>query len=86
MSGRLIALDKKPVVFPVGVIETWRHLFAKCVLKITGPKAINACQYDQFCANLETGIYGVIHDVQVIWDANSSMKLWGFLLVDIKTR
>ena len=37
MAGRLIALGNKPGLRPVGIGETWRQLFAKCVLKITGP-------------------------------------------------
>ena len=35
---RLIALDKQPGVRPVGVGETWRLIFAKIVLKVTGPE------------------------------------------------
>ena len=43
MPGRLIALDKQPGFRTVGVGETWRQLFAKYVLRVTGPKATNAC-------------------------------------------
>ena len=50
MSGRLITLDKYPGVCPVEVGETLRRLFAKCVLKVTRPKATNACQDDHICA------------------------------------
>ena len=39
MSGRLIALDKQPGVWPVRVVETWRQLMAKCVLRLTGDEA-----------------------------------------------
>ena len=73
MSGRLIELDKQPGVHMVGVGETWRCLFAKCVLKVVGPEATNACQYDQLCAGLKAVIDGVIHNVQYIWGANPSM-------------
>ena len=86
MSGRLIEIDKQTGICLVGVGETWRHLFAQCVLKITGTKATNAYQYNQICANLEAGIDGDIHDVQAIWGAKSSTEDWGFLLVDAKTR
>ena len=47
MFSPLILLDNQNEVRPVGVRETWIRLFAKCVLKVTGPEAINACQYDQ---------------------------------------
>ena len=84
MSGRLIALDKQPGVRPVGVGETWRRLFAKIVLKVTGPEATMTCQGDQLCAGLKAGIDGVIHGVQALWDENSTTENWGFLLVDAK--
>ena len=35
MSGRLIKLDKRLWVRPVGVEENWRQFFVKCVLKVT---------------------------------------------------
>ena len=35
MSGRLSGIDKQYGVCLVGVGETWRRLFAKCVLKVT---------------------------------------------------
>ena len=84
MSIRLIILDKQPDVRPVRVGETWRRLFAKCVLRVTGPEATNACQDDHLCAGLKAGIYGVVHGVQIIWDSKFSMEDWGFILVDAK--
>ena len=48
MSGRLITLDKQLGIFPVSIRETWRFLFAKCVMNIVGPKVTNVCQYDHF--------------------------------------
>ena len=44
MSGRLIALYKQPDVRPVGVEETWRHLFDKILLKVTGQGVTMSCQ------------------------------------------
>ena len=35
LYGRLIALDKIPGLRPMRVGETWRRIFAKCVLKVT---------------------------------------------------
>ena len=74
MCSRLIALDKHPGVRPVGVVETWRSLFANIVLMVTGPKAIMVCQDDQLCAGLKTGINGAIHRVQTLWDKKSSTE------------
>ena len=33
MSGRMIALDKQPGVRPIGVGETWRHIFPRLYLR-----------------------------------------------------
>ena len=72
MSGRLIALEKKPGVPPVGIGETWRQLFAKCVMRVTGPEATRTCQYEQICDRLKSGIDGTVHRSQSIWDTKST--------------
>ena len=68
MPGLLIAFDKQPGVRPVGVGETRRSLFAKIVLKVTGPEATKECQDYQLCGGLKAGIDDAIHGVQYIWD------------------
>ena len=78
MSGRLIVLDKQPGVRPVGIGETWSRLFAKIVIKATGPEATMACQDNQLCAGLKAGIDGAIHGVQALWDENLFTEEWGF--------
>ena len=85
MSGRLIALDKQPGVCTVGVGETWRHLFAKCVLRVTGPEATRAFQYDHICDVLKAGIRGTVNGVQAIWYTKLTTEDCEFLLVDTKT-
>ena len=45
MTGRLIVLDKQPVVHPVGIGETWTRLFSNWVMKVTVPEATNACHH-----------------------------------------
>ena len=70
MSGRLIALEKLPRVSPVDVRETWHHIFVKYGLKVMGYEATHRFRDDQMCARLKTGIYGVIHGVQSIWEVN----------------
>ena len=69
---------------PVGVRETWRSLFEKCVLKVTGSEATNACQNDPLCSGLKAEIGGAVHKVRPIWDANFSTDDYGFLLVYTK--
>ena len=81
---RLIAIDKEPDFFPVIVGETWRRLFAKCVLRVTEPKLSIACQDDQLCAGLKVVIDGAVHGVQSIWETKLTTKDWVFLLVDFK--
>ena len=82
--GYLSALDKQPGVCMVSVGETWRRLFSKCVLKFTVPEATNVYQYYHICSKLRTGIDRAVHDVKYIWDVNSSIENWGFLLVYAK--
>ena len=74
MYGRMIFLDKQPGVRPVGVGETWRHIFANIVLKVNVLEATMACQDDQLCDGLKAGIDGAIHGVKYIWDENSSTE------------
>ena len=84
MSGRMIALDKQPGVRLIGVGETRKKLFAKCMLRSTGPKTTSACQDDQICARLKAGIDGTAHRVQAIWYTKLTTDDWGFLLIDTK--
>ena len=70
MSGQLIVIYKQRGVHTFGVGETWRHIFAKIVIKVTGPEAIMACQDDQLCAGLKAKIDGAVHGFQAILDEN----------------
>ena len=47
MDGRLIYLDKHPGVWPMEVEETWRRMMAKCVIKVAGQEAKEACGTEQ---------------------------------------
>ena len=84
MSGRLIALEKKPGVRLVGFRETWRRLFANIFLKVTGQEDTATCKYYKLCAVIKAGIDSTVHGVKAIWDENSSTEDRGFLLVDAK--
>ena len=74
MSGRLITLDKKPGVHPVGIGEYRRRLFSKTVIKVTGPETTMPFQDDHMCARFQAGIDGVVDGVQAIWDKNSTTE------------
>ena len=68
MSGRLIALDKKPGISPVGVGETWRRMMEKCLLSVPGPETKAACGTTQIAWGVEAGIEGAIHVMHVLWE------------------
>ena len=51
---------------------------------VTGYDATHECRDDQLCAVFKAGIYGAVHGVQSIWEANSTKEKLGFLLVDAK--
>ena len=85
MSGCLVVLHKQPGVQPIVVRETWRRIFDKIVLKVTGPENTMACQDDQLFDSLKAGIDRKVHRFQAIWDGNLIMEDWGFLLIDTKT-
>ena len=74
MSGFLKAFDKHPGVHPIGVGETWRQRFAKCVLRVAVPEATNKCQDDHICARLKEVNDGTVHGVQAIWDTKSTIE------------
>ena len=56
MACRLVALDKRPRVLPVGIGETLRQALAKLVMRAAGERAKTACNNLQLCAGLEAGI------------------------------
>ena len=72
ISGCLVVLYKQPCVRLVGVVETWRRIFAKILLKVTVPKATMTFQDYQLCARLKAEIDGAVNIVQAIWDGNST--------------
>ena len=84
MSGHLIALEKQPGVRPVSVVETWRRIFSKIVLKVTVTEATISCRDDQLCVGIKAVIDGAIHGVRALWYKNSTTENWVFLLVDTK--
>ena len=84
MLGSLIGLDKHPGVRPVGVGETWRRLMAKCVLKVAGQEAKEACGTDQLCGGMEADIEGGIHAMRLLWQQHVQEEDWGFFLIDVR--
>ena len=60
MSSRLITLDKKPGVRPIGVGEELRRLIEKVMVVSTGADVQDECGADQLCSGLRGGIEGAI--------------------------
>ena len=56
MAVRLIGLDKKPSVRPMGIDETRPQCFSKCILVIASLEAKEACSKDNLCGGLKLGI------------------------------
>ena len=56
MACRLVALDKRASVRPVGIGETLRRALAKLVMRASGDQSKTACGNLQLCAGLEAGI------------------------------
>ena len=56
MASSLIGLDKHLELWPVGVVETWGRMKAKCVLKVAGQEAKQACGTEQLCGREEAWI------------------------------
>ena len=63
MACRLVALDKRPGVLPVGIGETLRRDLAKLVMRADGDQAKTVCGNLQLCTGLKSGIEGATHIV-----------------------
>ena len=63
MACRLVALDKRPGVRPVGIGETLRRALAKLFMRAAGDQAKTACGKLQLRACLKAGIDGATHAV-----------------------
>ena len=63
MERRLVALDKRPGVRPVGIGETLRRALAKIVIREAGYQAKTARGNLQLCIGLKAGIEGATHAV-----------------------
>ena len=61
MACRMVALDKRPGVRPVGIGETLCQALAKLVMRAAGDQANTACGNLQICAVIKAGIEGATH-------------------------
>ena len=63
MSCRLVALDKRPGVHPVGLVETLCRALAKLAMRAAREQEKTACGYLHLCAGLKAGIEGATNAV-----------------------
>ena len=63
MACRLVALDKRPGVRPVGIGETLRRALAKLIMREVGYQVKTVCGKFQLCTGLKAGIEGATHAV-----------------------
>ena len=81
LACRLIALDKKPGVRPIGVCEVPRRIVAKAILRVVHDDVEDACGFVQKCSGLPAGQEAAVHAMQQLYEDKS---VQGILLVDAK--
>ena len=64
MACRLVALDKRPGVRPLGIGGALRRSLAKLVMRTAGDQAKTTCGNIQLCAGLEAGIEVATHIIE----------------------
>ena len=79
VAGRLIPLDKKPGVRPIGVGEILRRVIGKAVTTVLKPELVNSTAPIQTCAGLPGGIEASIHAMRKIYEDPATE---GILLID----
>jgi hypothetical protein len=84
MSNRLIALDKKPGVRPIGIGQIWRRAMAKLVLAASSSYAAKAAGYDQLCVGMKSGAEGAIHAATQLWQEHADEPDYGFIQLDAR--
>ena len=84
VSGRFIALDNNPGVRPIGIGESWRRLFAKCLLSVAGKEAAEECSIDNLSGGMSAGIEAAVQSANGLVDGNYETDDWGFILVDAR--
>jgi hypothetical protein len=79
VASRLIAIDKNPVIRPIGIGEVSRRIIGKAVLHVLRPDIHSAVGSLQLCAGQPAGCEAAVHAVRSLFeDPNSA----GVILVD----
>ena len=65
---RLVPLDKKPGVRPIGICEVLRRIVGKAILTIIGEQIQQAVGSLQLCGGQECGVEAAIHAMRHLWN------------------
>lgn len=79
VACRLIPLDKKPGVRPIGVGEVLRRIIGKAIISIVKPEIIESAGSLQLCAGQQAGCEAAVHAMADIFAEEATD---GILLVD----
>ena len=79
VACRLVPLDKRPGVHPIGICEVARRIIGKAILMVISDFIQQAAGTLQLCAGQAAGIEAAIHAMQHIYDNDRTEAL---LLVD----
>ena len=71
LARRLIALDKRPGVRPIGIGDTARQIIAKAVLSIIKPDIQDATGCQQMCGGQICGIEAAVHAARQAFDSEN---------------
>lgn len=72
LACRLIALDKKPGVRPIGIGDIARRIIAKAVLIVTRPDVQEASDCRQMCGGQISGIEAAVHAVRTAFESDDT--------------
>ena len=78
LACRLVPLDKKPGLRPIGIGEVLRRIAGKVVMSISKIDVINSVSQFQLCGQ-ESGCEAAIHSIREIFEEEDTE---GVLLVD----
>ena len=76
---RLVPLDKKPGVRPVGIGEVLRRIIGKAIMNIVQGEMVSATAPIQVCAGLPGGVEAAVHAAREIFESQDTEAL---ILVD----
>ena len=76
---RLVPLDKKPGVRPVGIGEVLRRIVGKAIMKVVQRDMVSATSPTQVCAGLPGGVEAAVHAVRELYNSPDTEAL---ILVD----